>query len=145
MSNDIVRIIRLLEYTGPRDAVEYGLQQNAVKGLATFGSISIRETTLPYPEVIGTEKEKSTTALIPTAAQALEKATQVKGIISPNCSMALEFLGLAIMTAAESGSCRILDFLVDYRIKVEFMYHVERAGYRIVEQKVGNTFNIYWD
>ncbi len=51
---DIVRIVRVLEYTGPRDQLEKALSQNAVKGTQEFGAITIREAFLgSYPEVVG--------------------------------------------------------------------------------------------
>lgn len=50
--SEIVRVVRILEYTGPRASVEKVLQQNAVKGLKDFGVVVIRETMLPFPEVV---------------------------------------------------------------------------------------------
>lgn len=47
---DTVRVVRILEYVGPRSSVEKVLQQNAVKGFRDFGAVTIREAMLPYPE-----------------------------------------------------------------------------------------------
>ena len=52
LKEDLVRIVRVLEYIGPRSAVERVLQQNAVKGFADFGQVTIREAMLPFPEVL---------------------------------------------------------------------------------------------
>jgi len=41
---DIIRVLRILEYIGPRDAIEKVLSQNAVKGFQVFGDIGIRES-----------------------------------------------------------------------------------------------------
>lgn len=49
---DIVRVVRVLEYVGPRSSVEKVLQQNAVKGFRDFGTVTIREAMLPFPEVV---------------------------------------------------------------------------------------------
>lgn len=49
-TEDIVRVIRVLEYVGERAAVERVLQQNAVKGFVDFGPVTIREAMLPFPE-----------------------------------------------------------------------------------------------
>jgi hypothetical protein len=53
--SDIVRVLRVLEYIGPRKWVESTLAQNAVKGTREFGGqCSIREATIgAYPEVVG--------------------------------------------------------------------------------------------
>ena len=50
---DIVRVVRILEYVGERAAVERVLQQNAVKGFADFGPVTVREAMLPWPEKLG--------------------------------------------------------------------------------------------
>lgn len=51
--SDTVRILRVLEYVGPRHALERVLEQNAVKGSRRFGSITIREATIgDWPEVL---------------------------------------------------------------------------------------------
>lgn len=50
--SEIVRVVRILEYTGPRASVEKVLQQNAVKGFKDFGVVVIREAVLPFPEVV---------------------------------------------------------------------------------------------
>lgn len=51
--SDIVRVLRILEYTGPRDRVEKTLAGNAVKGTVKHGELTIREATLgDFPEVI---------------------------------------------------------------------------------------------
>ncbi len=49
---EIIRVVRVLEYWGPRASVEKVLQQNAVKGFRDFGSVTIREAMLPFPEVL---------------------------------------------------------------------------------------------
>jgi hypothetical protein len=54
--SEIVRIIRVLEYTGPREELEKCLVQNAVKGQVKFGRITIREAIVGnFPEVLGEE------------------------------------------------------------------------------------------
>lgn len=51
--SDIIRIIRVLEYVGPRDVLEQQYQQNAVKGQRTFGPVTIREGVLgQFPETL---------------------------------------------------------------------------------------------
>lgn len=53
--SDKVRILRVLEYVGPRDTLERVLEQNAVKGQRTFGAVTIREGVIgSWPEVIET-------------------------------------------------------------------------------------------
>lgn len=53
MSGDTVRVLRVLEYTGPRAALERCLAQNAVKGTEHFGDITIREAVVGnWPEVL---------------------------------------------------------------------------------------------
>lgn len=55
---DIVRIVRVLEYVGPRDALERSLAQNAVKRQKQFGSITVREAYLgEFPEVVEKSNE----------------------------------------------------------------------------------------
>lgn len=55
---DIVRIVRVLEYVGPRDALERSLAQNAVKRHKQFGPITVREAYLgEFPEVVGTDED----------------------------------------------------------------------------------------
>lgn len=49
---DIVRVVRILEYVGERASVEKVLQQNAVKGFRDFGTVTVREAMLPFPEVL---------------------------------------------------------------------------------------------
>jgi hypothetical protein len=51
-AQEIIRVVRVLEYWGPRASVEKVLQQNAVKGFVNFGSVTIREAMLPFPEVL---------------------------------------------------------------------------------------------
>lgn len=43
---DIIRVLRVLEYTGPRNQVESCLALNHVKGEVTHGALTIREATL---------------------------------------------------------------------------------------------------
>lgn len=51
--DDTIRIVRVLEYVGPRKVLERALEQNAVKGQRRFGDIVIREAMLgDFPEVI---------------------------------------------------------------------------------------------
>lgn len=48
-----IRVIRILEYTGERKAVERVLSQNTVKIFAEFGEVTIREATLNnFPEIL---------------------------------------------------------------------------------------------
>jgi hypothetical protein len=51
--DDIVRVVRVLEYVGPRSHMEAVLAQNAVKGTRVFGPLTIREAMLgDFPEVV---------------------------------------------------------------------------------------------
>ena len=55
---DIVRIVRVLEYVGPRDVLERSLAQNVVKRQKQFGPITVREAYLgEFPEVVETDEE----------------------------------------------------------------------------------------
>ena len=50
---DRIRVLRILEYTGPREHVEKVLSQNAVKGIFHGGTVTIREAIVaPYPEIL---------------------------------------------------------------------------------------------
>ncbi len=50
---DTIRIVRVLEYVGPRKALERVLEQNAVKGQRRFGDIVVREAILgDFPEIV---------------------------------------------------------------------------------------------
>ena len=54
---DIVRIVRVLEYVGPRAQLELSLAQNVVKRQKQFGSITVREAYLgEFPEVVETDE-----------------------------------------------------------------------------------------
>ncbi len=57
MAEDIVRVLRILEYVGPRSWVETTLDNCAVKGTKTFaqrnGTCSIRSAIVgDYPEIL---------------------------------------------------------------------------------------------
>lgn len=54
-SQDFVRVVRILEYSGPRQWVEKTMERNAVKGTRHFGRGQIiREGVLgDYPEQLG--------------------------------------------------------------------------------------------
>ena len=60
--SDLVRVIRVLEYTGPREKVEDALSRRHIKG--TFivpGSVTIREALLgEYAEVLPTHSAEHT-------------------------------------------------------------------------------------
>lgn len=50
---DIIRVLRILEYVGPRDLVETGMSQWAVQGTKVFGEQTIRSAVLgTYPEIL---------------------------------------------------------------------------------------------
>ncbi len=50
---DTIRIIRILEYVGPRDILEKQLEQNQVKGFRYFGQVTIREAICgTFPEIV---------------------------------------------------------------------------------------------
>ena len=53
-ASDTVRIVRVLEYVGPRAALEKVLSQNVVKGYQAFGDVMIREAIVGqgFPEVV---------------------------------------------------------------------------------------------
>lgn len=56
-SDDIIRVIRLLEYTGKRSVVENTLARNAVKRVHVTQDMIIKEVYVePFPD-IKTEKE----------------------------------------------------------------------------------------
>lgn len=58
---DIVRILRVLEYVGPRDVLAKQLEQNAIKGFAKFGPTTIREAFISnYPEILESKYDPST-------------------------------------------------------------------------------------
>lgn len=53
MPEDIVRVIRVLEYTGKRSQVEQTLERNTVKGVYQVRDLTIREASLGlFPEII---------------------------------------------------------------------------------------------
>lgn len=49
-SDKIVRMVRILEYTGTREDIEQVIKQNAVQGFRDFGHVQIRSAFLPFPE-----------------------------------------------------------------------------------------------
>ena|SRR5215216_1107607 len=50
---DTVRVLRILEYIGPRDHIENTLAHNAVKGTKEFGKSAIREAIIgDFPEIL---------------------------------------------------------------------------------------------
>ena len=50
---EIVRVLRLLEYTGPRAAIERTLENNSVKGTTRHGDLTIREACIgQFPEIV---------------------------------------------------------------------------------------------
>lgn len=53
MNTDIVRVVRILEYTGPEATLKDIAGKNAVQGCRQFGHVTIREATLPNWEVAG--------------------------------------------------------------------------------------------
>lgn len=56
---DIIRILRVLEYVGPRERLEYMYEQNAIKGQRTFGDVTIREAMVgAFPEIIKDKEEE---------------------------------------------------------------------------------------
>lgn len=53
MPEDIVRVLRILEYVGPRSAIERTLAGNAVKGTQHFGQVRIDSAILgESPQVV---------------------------------------------------------------------------------------------
>lgn len=59
MASDIVRVLRIIEYVGPRSEVEMHLEK-VVQGTKTFGvkgrEITIRASTIGlYPEILGAQ------------------------------------------------------------------------------------------
>lgn len=62
MSNDkIVRVVRVLEYVGPKDAVYKDLEKRYLKGEATFpacgGKGTLREISLEEVEFLGADSD----------------------------------------------------------------------------------------
>lgn len=60
---DTVRVVRILEYVGPRDAIEKHLEL-VLQGVKTFGNrgheVTIRAATLgTFPEILETNIEKT--------------------------------------------------------------------------------------
>jgi hypothetical protein len=67
---DIVRVLRIVEYTGPRDLVE-GQIAKSIHGqyLAHDGQLTIRVATIgSYPEILDTIPDGVTEAVIPEPA-----------------------------------------------------------------------------
>lgn len=53
MASDTIRVLRVLEYVGPRDVIEANFMQNAVKGSRSFGAVTIREAVVgDFPETL---------------------------------------------------------------------------------------------
>ena len=62
--SDTVRVLRLLEYTGPREAVEKHFKMRGLKGSVTYGLpgsvITIREGIIgEFPEVVERSNDDS--------------------------------------------------------------------------------------
>lgn len=58
MPEDIVRIVRILEYVGPRSLVEHNLRLREVKSSWKYGELTIKEAIVgDFPDVIGKEEE----------------------------------------------------------------------------------------
>lgn len=58
--SDIIRVVRVLEYVGPREQLERSLAQNVVKRHKQFGQITVREAYLgEFPEVLEKSNEVS--------------------------------------------------------------------------------------
>ena len=50
---DQVRVLRILEYTGPRDAVEYEVSKSIHGSRDLYGGVVVRATTIGnYPEIL---------------------------------------------------------------------------------------------
>jgi hypothetical protein len=61
MPEDIIRVIRVLEYTGPRSDVERTLQNSAVKGVVVMGTLIIREAIVgSFPEIMTPQDDLTT-------------------------------------------------------------------------------------
>jgi hypothetical protein len=51
---DLVRVLRVIEYVGPRKAVEGTLNQSRVRGTACYGDLMIRSAIVgDFPEILG--------------------------------------------------------------------------------------------
>lgn len=60
---DIVRVLRIVEYVGPRDLIEKQIEQS-IHGTRKFGprglEVTIRAATIGgYPEILGQENESA--------------------------------------------------------------------------------------
>lgn len=56
MPDEIVRVVRVLEYVGKRSVIEHTFEHNAVKGIQVTKDLTIREAFLgPFPETISQE------------------------------------------------------------------------------------------
>lgn len=52
MSQDIVRVLRVIEYVGPRESVEHQVN-NSIHGERKYRDVTIRATTIgTYPEIL---------------------------------------------------------------------------------------------
>jgi hypothetical protein len=61
MASDIVRVLRILEYIGPREDVERTLTMGGVpaNGQLQLGTLVIRSAVLgQYPEIMGKENDE---------------------------------------------------------------------------------------
>jgi len=57
---DLVRVLRVIEYVGPRDVVEQTINASAIRGNYCAGRLMMREAVLgEYPEVLGVAPDES--------------------------------------------------------------------------------------
>jgi hypothetical protein len=61
MSEDTIRVIRVLEFTGPRGQVEATLRKRQVRGTYQIGAMTIREAIVgDFPEVVEVTSKSET-------------------------------------------------------------------------------------
>ena len=63
---DLIRVLRVLEYVGPRKAVEHTLSQSVAHGCFCPGLVMIRSAIIgDYPEILGKVPEDETSPCEP--------------------------------------------------------------------------------
>lgn len=96
MAEDIVRVLRLLEYVGPRRQVEATMQHNEVKSERNFGGMVVRSAILgTFPEVMQRAEDK-------TKKFVLEELERAKNFFPDNDSMREGYI-FALQTIRDNG------------------------------------------
>ncbi len=101
---DRVRVIRVLEYVGPRDWVEQTLSKNVMKGSRTFnnGTCHIREAFLgDFPEIV--EEEEKTRPAEHLTLEELKFMERFGWEINENMNPAIKYDNLTGKVLAHEG------------------------------------------